>query len=103
MTIEKAIKRLENIRNDAQAVLDTGFGNKPSESNITYVNNKEMAELAISALKRHTPQRIRDYFRCPLCDTYNETIEKRKNTVTHDVCYCWHCGQALEFWDDEKE
>lgn len=40
---------------------------------------------------------VKDDFRCPCCGTYNETIKKRKNTVAHDVCYCWHCGQALKF------
>lgn len=32
---------------------------------------------------------------CPNCGTYNETIKKRRNTVSEDIVYCWHCGQAL--------
>lgn len=54
-----------------------------------------------SALEKHIPKRINEYNRCPCCDTYNETIEKRKNTVTYDICYCWHCGQALDWSDTE--
>lgn len=71
-----------------------------------YSENSRMAkaiDLGIKSCKRRIPQLIRDYFRCPFCGTYNETIKKRKNAVAHDICYCWHCGQALEFWDDEKE
>lgn len=67
MTVEKAIKRLESIRGDAQAVLDTGFGNKPSESNTTYISNKEMAD----------------------CKA------KVDNMISHD--YCEECGQAIDW------
>lgn len=33
---------------------------------------------------------------CPSCGTYNEIIQKRRNTVVCDTVYCWHCGQAIE-------
>lgn len=102
MTIEKAIKRLENIRNDAQAVLDTGFGNKPSESNITYVSNKEMAELAISALKKQIPKKVKNIEEktyvligiCPNCQV------KLNNIISHD--YCEECGQAID-WSEAND
>lgn len=33
---------------------------------------------------------------CPSCGTHNEIIKKRRNTVHHDIVYCWHCGQAIK-------
>ena len=40
---------------------------------------------------------INDTNVCPVCKSYNETIEKRKKTISHDVCFCWHCGQKLKW------
>lgn len=40
---------------------------------------------------------------CPSCGTYNEVIKKRRNTVAHDVVYCWHCGQAVEIMRSDEE
>lgn len=37
-----------------------------------------------------------DLCTCPSCGTHNEIIKKRRNTVTFDTVYCWHCGQAIE-------
>ncbi|CDE23009.1 uncharacterized protein BN631_01479 [Amedibacillus dolichus CAG:375] len=34
--------------------------------------------------------------RCPNCGSYNEIFPKRRNTVAHDIVYCWHCGNAIE-------
>ena len=54
-------------------------------------------EIAVEALKKRVPKQISENNICPCCDSYNETIKKRKNTVKNDICYCWHCGQALKF------
>lgn len=37
-----------------------------------------------------------DLCTCPSCGTHNDIIKKRRNTVTFDTVYCWHCGQAME-------
>jgi hypothetical protein len=79
------------------------------EDNIILVNpqspKKTLALQAMKqckeALEKQIPKRINEYNRCPCCDTYNETIEKRKNTVKSDICYCWHCGQAIDWSDTE--
>lgn len=55
------------------------------------------------SLEKQIPKKINEYNRCPCCDTYNEVIEKRKNTVKKDTCYCWHCGQAICFDDGERK
>lgn len=40
---------------------------------------------------------------CPSCGTHNEVIKKRRNTVHHDVVYCWHCGQAIKVEQIEEQ
>jgi len=50
--IKKAIRHFECMRDDAKAVLDTGFGTHEGESSIVYDNRKMYAELAISALEK---------------------------------------------------
>lgn len=62
--IEQAIKHFENMRDDAVAVLDSGFGNKPNENNILYKNRKLYAELAIQALQE---KQERELMRCKNC------------------------------------
>lgn len=61
----------------------------------------EKVERTEQALEKQIPKKINEHNRCPCCDTYNETIEKRRNTVKNDICYCWHCGQALK-WEETK-
>lgn len=54
-------------------------------------------EIAVKTLENQIPKPICENNVCPCCDSYNDTIKKRKNTVNGDICYCWHCGQALKF------
>ena len=47
--------------------------------------------------KQNAKKPIRnDKCTCPSCGTHNEVFKKRRNTVAHDIVYCWHCGQAVE-------
>ena len=48
----EAIERFEKQLTAAQAVLDTGFGASPGESNHLYVVRKEMAAIALEALRQ---------------------------------------------------
>ena len=50
---------------------------------------------AVEKQKEKKPIR-NDKCTCPSCGTYNEVFKKRRNTVAHDIVYCWHCGQAVE-------
>lgn len=66
----------------------------------------EEMEVAIKALEKQISKKpIRnDKCTCPSCGTHNEVIKKRRNTVEHDIVYCWHCGQALEVdWGNEDD
>lgn len=51
MTIEEAIKRFEKQLTEAMVVLDSGFGTRPGESDLLYRKRKEMAEIALKALR----------------------------------------------------
>lgn len=47
----EAIERFEKQLTAAQVVLDSGFGTNPSENNCLYVVSKEMAAIALEALR----------------------------------------------------
>lgn len=51
MTTKDAINRFEKQLSAAQAVLDSGFGIHPGENNRIYQERKEMAEVALEALR----------------------------------------------------
>ena len=50
-SIEEAIKKFEKQLNSAMVVLDSGFGTRPGECDRVYRERKEMAEIALSALR----------------------------------------------------
>lgn len=52
MTREEAIKKFEKQLHSAMAVLDSGFGTSPGECDRVYRERKEMAEIALSALRQ---------------------------------------------------
>lgn len=51
MTREEAIAKFEKQLTSAMVVLDSGFGTRPGESDRVYRERKEMAEIALSALR----------------------------------------------------
>lgn len=51
MTREEAIVLFEKQLTAAQVVLDSGFGSNPGENDSLYRRRKEMAEIALSALR----------------------------------------------------
>ena len=57
MTREEAIKRFENQLKAAIVVLDSGFGTHPGENDRLYRERKEMAQLAIAALREQENRR----------------------------------------------
>ena len=58
MTKEEAIERFEKQLTAAQAVLDSGFGTNLGESDLLYRRRKEMAEIALSALRPITREQV---------------------------------------------
>lgn len=55
----EAIKRFEKQLTSAMVVLDSGFGTNPGESNRLYLERKEMAEIALAALREQEQSRGR--------------------------------------------
>lgn len=51
MTRAEAISRFEKQLHDAMVVLDSGFGTRPGEHDLLYRKRKEMAEIALQALR----------------------------------------------------
>lgn len=59
------------------------------------IGTPDECHLAVEKRKEKSPIR-NDKCTCPSCGTHNEVFKKRRNTVAHDIVYCWHCGQAVE-------
>lgn len=114
---QKAIKWMKNVRDDAVVTLGHIAKEEPNVSPMLYAGRKEKAETIIKGFEEleqyraiGTPEECRasvkkqtskkhirnDKCTCPSCGTYNEVFKKRRNTVAHDIVYCWHCGQAVE-------
>ena len=101
--IKKAIKHFECMKSDAVAVLDSGFGKKPNESNTVYKNRKLYAELAINALAKQIPKKPTHldsvpHYRCPCC---NDAVKLYEESPTYPIRHCNWCGQTLDWSDTE--
>ena len=77
MTREKAIALFEKQLTAAQVVLDSGFGSNPGENDFLYRRRKEMAEIALSALRPVSREQVEKVWRgewtpgdsiCPVCE-----------------------------------
>ena len=66
MTREEAIALFEKQLTAAQVVLDSGFGSNPGENNFLYRRRKEMAEIALTALRPISREQVEKVF--PGCD-----------------------------------
>ncbi len=100
--IKKAIKHFECVKSDAVAVLDSGFGTKPNESNTVYKNRKLYAELAINALDKQIPKKFGVWNGnccCPACNKLFGPYTELKKLIHWEMPYCKYCGQALD-WSD---
>lgn len=58
MTREEAIALFEKQLTAAQVVLDSGFGSNPGENDFLYRRRKEMAEIALSALRPFSREQV---------------------------------------------
>ena len=67
MTREEAITLFEKQLTAARVVLDSGFGSNPGENDILYRRRKEMAEIALSALRSVSREQVEKYL-VPLTD-----------------------------------
>ena len=77
MTREEAISLFEKQLAAEQVVLDSGFGSNPGENDFLYRRRKEMAEIALSALRPVSREQVEKVWRgewtpgdsiCPICE-----------------------------------
>lgn len=88
MTREEAIIRFERQLKAAQVVLDSGFGSNPGESDRLYRERKEMAEIALAALRGPTREQVEKAWR-------GEWKHYLPPLGAGDVqCRCTNCGRT---------
>ena len=100
MTREEAIVLFEKQLTAAQVVLDSGFGSNPGENDSLYRRRKEMAEIALSALRPVSREQVEKVWTgCEKCRNqanWPSWIEK-------GFVYCPKCGAPLTSWAWEKQ
>lgn len=103
--INKAIRHFECMKNDAVVVLDSGFGTHPGESDLVYRNRKMYAELAINALEKQIPKKVKiEQWIYTKCDCGYEFSKHHGDgyysiPLENKTKYCPDCGQKLD-WSD---
>ena len=90
MTREEAIVLFEKQLTAAQVVLDSGFGSNPGENDSLYRRRKEMAEIALSALRPVSREQVEKVCKGEWIvqqDEHKEYIKK-----------CSKCGFPISGW-----
>ena len=109
MTREEAIVLFEKQLTAAQVVLDSGFGSNPGENDSLYRRRKEMAEIALAALRPVSRERVEKVFPgCSYCRTDSEgyvrkfgaySIQNGELETGHckpqKIKFCPHCSRPL--------
>lgn len=90
MTREEAIVLFEKQLTAAQVVLDSGFGSNPGENDSLYRRRKEMAEIALSALRPVSREQVEKVWRGEWKITYDEGKEKT-------IVVCSKCGEETVY------
>lgn len=104
MTREEAITLFEKQLTAAQVVLDSGFGSNPGENDILYRRRKEMAEIALSALRPVSREQVEKVWRgkwihaMPILGSGDEEIRCSKcgNIVGFETDFCPNCGARMD-------
>lgn len=99
MTREEAIVLFEKQLTAAQVVLDSGFGSNPGENDSLYRRRKEMAEIALSALRPVSREQV-EKIRGEWIDIDGETVPVDKYGQTLGWAECSACGQYLTASDE---
>lgn len=101
MTREEAIALFEKQLTAAQVVLDSGFGSNPGENDFLYRRRKDMAEIALAALRPVSREQLEKMWRGEwkrdkwpsgthriICNRCGEWNGKTTN-------FCSHCGAPM--------
>lgn len=100
MTREEAIALFEKQLTAAQVVLDSGFGSNPGENNSLYRRRKEMAEIALTALRPVSREQVEKVF--PGCEKCRNQANW-PSWIEKGFVYCPKCGTPLTSWAWEKQ
>ena len=100
MTREEAIVLFEKQLTAAQVVLDSGFGSNPGENDSLYRRRKEMAEIALSALRPVSREQVEKVF--PGCEKCRNQANW-PSWIKKGFVYCPKCGTPLTSWAWEKQ
>ena len=111
MTREEAIALFEKQLTAAQVVLDSGFGSNPGENDSLYRRRKEMAEIALSALRPVSREQVEKAWRgcswcnnegkkpenweCSLLDDRGFSVVVGDEVVWTNAEFCPVCGKPL--------
>ena len=109
MTREEAIILFEKQLTAAQVVLDSGFGSNPGENDSLYRRRKEMAEIALTALRPVSRERVEKVWPgCPYCKEDGEGYVKKFGAYSiqngelatghcksQKIKFCPHCSRPL--------
>ena len=104
MTREEAIALFEKQLTAAQVVLDSGFGGNPGENDFLYRRRKEMAEIALTALRPISREQVEKVWRggwepgnpiCPICG--KDKFDGLDADIWADWMpnFCPHCGAPM--------
>ena len=108
MTREEAIVLFEKQLTAAQVVLDSGFGSNPGENDSLYRRRKEMAEIALTALRPVSREQVEKVWRgewnqdehgrvvCNRCGSIAAigTENALHNAKKYDR-FCFYCGAPM--------
>lgn len=85
MTREEAIILFEKQLTAAQVVLDSGFGSNPGENDSLYRRRKEMAEIALTALRPVSRGQVEKVWRgCSWCNNEGKKPENWECSLLDD-------------------
>ena len=109
MTREEAIALFEKQLTAAQVVLDSGFGSNPGENDFLYRRRKDMAEIALAALRPVSREQVEKMWRGEwvkrhkhrggfhrvkgiddMGEQHEVTVDER---CEYDDLYCSKCGK----------
>lgn len=96
MTREEAITLFEKQLTAAQVVLDSGFGSNPGENDILYRRRKEMAEIALSALRPVSREQVEKVWRGKYGKESKISFDCDGKT---SLCECPHI-MLIHQWDE---
>ena len=98
MTREEAIVLFEKQLTAAQVVLDSGFGGNPGENDFLYRRRKEMAEIALTALRPVSREQVEKVWRGEW-EWYDEEVGSPLEGIERE--WGWRCSKCKVVLPDD--